>query len=189
MSDLGFNLGELGGLLRGEEVKSDSDIIQGTVVSTQSPTYTITLQGDTTTIPGVRSLVPLTANDVIWVLKKGNFLLALSHQDTGWHNVGAAGEPVFQSSWVNFGGIYVPARFRKVGGIVTVEGMVKSGIVPNAIFTLPAGYRPSIRLYFGGVVQSAFARLDVLATGEIAFQTGASTPSDAGFLFSFPADA
>jgi hypothetical protein len=61
-----------------------------------------------------------------------------------WHLVGAAGEPAFQNSWVNYGGAYAPAAFRKMpDGTVRLRGTVKSGTNASAIFTLPVGYRPA----------------------------------------------
>jgi hypothetical protein len=65
----------------------------------------------------------------------------------GWHLVGAAGEPGFESSWEN-----VPAgppfAFESAGfykdreGVVHLKGVVKGGPA-GIIFHLPAGYRPA----------------------------------------------
>lgn len=66
-----------------------------------------------------------------------------------WHVVGATGEPAFQNSWVNFGGTYPVAAYRKdPNGMVEIKGTVKSGTISNAIFTLPAGYRPLEERYY-----------------------------------------
>lgn len=60
-----------------------------------------------------------------------------------WHVVGAAGEPAFQNSWVNFGGIYATLAFRKDPfGKVKLRGTIKGGVNGTAVFTLPVGYRP-----------------------------------------------
>jgi hypothetical protein len=60
-----------------------------------------------------------------------------------WHTVGAAGEPAFQNSWVNYGGGEQTATFRKDPlGRVMVRGLIKSGTVPGIAFQLPTGYRP-----------------------------------------------
>lgn len=63
-----------------------------------------------------------------------------------WHVVGAAGEPAFQNSWVNFdtpSSTSRDARFRKFpDGRVRITGVVKSGTNGASAFTLPAGYRP-----------------------------------------------
>jgi hypothetical protein len=60
-----------------------------------------------------------------------------------WHYVGNAGEPAFQNSWANYGAPYGGARFRKMpDGLVIMDGLIQSGTVGAAAFTLPAGYRP-----------------------------------------------
>jgi hypothetical protein len=63
--------------------------------------------------------------------------------DTGWTEVGSGGSaPAFQNSWVNFGGGYATAGYRKVGSQVFLKGVIKSGSSSLA-FTLPSGYRPT----------------------------------------------
>ena len=65
-----------------------------------------------------------------------------------WHLVGAAGEPAFQNSWVNYGAPEALAGFRKYpDGRVRLKGLIKSGTA-NAAFTLPVGYRPPTNTYF-----------------------------------------
>lgn len=59
----------------------------------------------------------------------------------GWHYIGAVGEPAFQNNWVNFDGR--AAAFRKYpDGKVRFRGLIKSGTIGAAAFTLPVGYRP-----------------------------------------------
>lgn len=66
-----------------------------------------------------------------------------------WHNVGAAGEPIFVNGWVNYDASRI-ARFRKYpDGRVRLAGVLKSGTASAAAFTLPAGYRPAIDMAFG----------------------------------------
>lgn len=64
--------------------------------------------------------------------------------DEDWREVGAAGEPVFQNSWVNFGSPYEALYFKISNQSVYIKGKVKDGSSSSAvIFTLPEGYRPS----------------------------------------------
>lgn len=64
-----------------------------------------------------------------------------------WHIVGAAGEPAFQNSWVNFGAPYGSMRFRKYpDGRVRIAGCCKTGATGTVAFTLPVGYRPASSL-------------------------------------------
>jgi collagen type I alpha len=61
-----------------------------------------------------------------------------------WRVIGAAGQPPFENSWVNYSADPLNgAAFRKDStGLVTLKGTVRSGNTGVAIFTLPAGYRP-----------------------------------------------
>jgi len=75
---------------------------------------------------------PIRAEQII-----GNF----THVED-WHEVGTAGEPVFENSWVNFD-TDRPARFYKDPlGIVHLSGLIKTGSIGTVAFTLPEGYRP-----------------------------------------------
>ncbi len=64
-----------------------------------------------------------------------------------WHEIGSPGEPEFEHSWHNFGGLFARAAFYKDHeGIVHLKGTVTGGL--GAVFRLPAGYRPTERLIF-----------------------------------------
>lgn len=80
-----------------------------------------------------------------------------------WHTVGAAGEPTFQSSWVNFDAR--TAQFIRVGRIVRLRGIIKSGTVGSVAFNLPAGFRPATRVtadhFFPCVSNNAFGAVTV----------------------------
>jgi hypothetical protein len=66
-----------------------------------------------------------------------------------WHVVGAAGEPVFANSWVNFGGANATLAFRKDPlGKVKLRGTIKGGANGTAVFALPVGYRPPADVTF-----------------------------------------
>lgn len=66
--------------------------------------------------------------------------------DTGWLT------PILVNSWQNYGTPYAGAAYRKVNGVVHVQGMVKTGDIGVAIFTLPAGCRPAGDLMFAAPV-------------------------------------
>src|SRR5437763_543025 len=65
----------------------------------------------------------------------------------GWHEVGAAGEPAFQNSWMNTCCAGANDVVEKVGfykdreGVVHLKGEAKGGT--STIFQLPVGYRPA----------------------------------------------
>lgn len=61
-----------------------------------------------------------------------------------FRTIGGGGNPAFGSPWVNEGGAYSTAAFRKLSNeLVALRGVVKSGHNGDTIFTLPSGYRPS----------------------------------------------
>jgi len=102
--------------------------------------------------------------------------------DSGWQEVGAAGQPAFENAWTNFGGVsgFNTAGFRKVGNRVQLRGLVKDGLATDVpIFTLPIGYRPTIgRLMFAVLSNSAVGRVDVLTSGLV----NPSTPTSNVFV-------
>jgi hypothetical protein len=60
-----------------------------------------------------------------------------------WHEVGAPGEPAFRNGWVNSGpGTTTAAYYKDPLDVVHLKGIVDAG--SGIIFTLPAGYRPSV---------------------------------------------
>lgn len=109
------------------------------------------------------------------------------------------------NSWVSFDDTYGPPRYCRRGGIVYLQGMVKSGTA-QTIATLPVGYRPSMRLMFvvpgsdrntgaasAGTAHTHYiaettVRLDVLVNGDLLL--GATYPNGWVSLsgLCFPAD-
>jgi hypothetical protein len=109
--------------------------------------------------------------------------------DPTWINVGAAGAPAFQNGWVNYNSGFSTARFMKTSsGMVIVEGLVMSGTINSAVFTLPVGYRPSGTLIFAPNSSGTSTRLDVTAVGAVWAQAGANGYFSLGGVM-FPAEA
>lgn len=98
------------------------------------------------------------------------------NEDERWHYVGASGEPAFANSWVNYaaGGFQVARFMREASGFVVVEGLVKSGTLGAAIFTLPVGYRPPSNLSFAVTSNAAFGIVEVLTGGVIDAPVGSN---------------
>ena len=77
--------------------------------------------------------------------------------------------PNFLNSWVNL----TPAEYNPAGyykdafGRVYLRGMISSGTVNAAAFTLPAGYRPEWRILCAAVSNFALGRVDVFANGDV----------------------
>lgn len=83
--------------------------------------------------------------------------------------------PALLNSWVNFGAPFNPAGYYKDQlGIVHLRGLVKNGVIGSAIFTLPAGYRPTNQEIFAVTSNSAFGRLDVTTAGDVVLGTGSN---------------
>jgi hypothetical protein len=175
---LPFDLGKLTHKLRHSSVMPPLNIRQAEVTENNSDgTCKIKLAGSTIELDGVLSFIPVVAGDIVWVFQQGTSLVVFDHIDTGWHEVGAGGEPAFQNSWVNVGGSYQTVAFRKVGGIVHLKGSAKSGNSGNAVYTLPVGFRPVLDVRAGA---SAFdggaflhALLYVTPAGAVAVHVAA----------------
>lgn len=115
----------------------------------------------------------------------GRLISALD--DTGWRVVGDPGQPGFTSNWVNFGGGHVPARFKKVGGIVYVQGLIRLGTFGSTAFQLPVGYRPSHTIMNTQIEgTNAAGRMDITSLGQIVPTSG--NGSFFSVTFAFPAD-
>lgn len=55
--------------------------------------------------------------------------------------------PTLLNSWVDYGGNFaVPRYYKDASGTVFIQGLIKSGTIDSAIFSLPAGYRPGATL-------------------------------------------
>jgi microcystin-dependent protein len=102
--------------------------------------------------------------------------------DTGWFT------PTLVNSWVNYGSGYAGPRYRRVGGITYLQGLVMNGT--GTIFTLPAGFRTTGGTLIFGVQTAAITsgRVDVDTAGNVLLNSGSN-----GFVslsnIQFPADA
>lgn len=85
-------------------------------------------------------------------------------------------EPTLGNSWVNFGGVYETAGYMKDSmGFVHIKGLVKSGTIGSAIFTLPTGYRPSAQIYLLTLSNGAVGVLEINSSGVVLPSAGSNT--------------
>ena len=85
-----------------------------------------------------------------------------------FRKIGGTGNPAFENSWVDFGaGWQVAGFWLDPFGFVHLRGVIKSGTVGSAAFTLPPGFRPKLSEPFGVDSNSAHGRVDVLADGTV----------------------
>ena len=108
--------------------------------------------------------------------------------DTGWIAL------TLENSWVNFDTVtYTPARYRRRGGLVYVQGLIKDGTLTagTILATLPAGFRPGYRIIMPTAQTSAGTncRLDVDSdTGRIIGGAGLNASFTSITLVPFPAE-
>lgn len=69
----------------------------------------------------------------------GSGWVTITNDDSGWIT------PTLLNSWVNFSPSYRQVAYRRLNRVVYVEGVIKGGasVVGQAIFNLPAGFRPA----------------------------------------------
>lgn len=86
--------------------------------------------------------------------------------------------PTLINGWSQYSvvdGTFAQCHFWKdINGIVHINGMVKNGTTTNEtpIFNLPVGYRPRGRELFTVNSSGAFARLDIMADGNVLTGSG-----------------
>jgi hypothetical protein len=73
-----------------------------------------------------------------------------------------------QPGWTEFGKLYRKAAARVIGGIVHLEGEIKTAGTNPAAFTLPAGFRPSTNVYaLINLCTGSIGRLDIAPSGAV----------------------
>lgn len=87
-----------------------------------------------------------------------------SYSAANWTNL------TLGNGWTNYSTTYPDAQFTKTSdNIVTLQGLIRNGstAVDTLIGTLPAGYRPNVRMIFTSNTNDGYGRLDVLPDGRI----------------------
>lgn len=84
--------------------------------------------------------------------------------------------PTLLNSWVNFGGSEATAAYYKdPHGVVHLKGTIKSGVIGNPAFNVPAAYRPSANRNYGTASNSLFGYLVVGLNGDVTPAAGSNT--------------
>jgi hypothetical protein len=126
----------------------------------------------------VDTFISATGNVDILTGNAGVFRNSVLWDDDAWTSVS------FSNSWTDYGSGYQAARYKMTGGQVEVQGLIKSGTLGTAAFTLPTGYRPAGNLQFGTIDgANAAARIDVNTAGQVIPQTGSNTAYPVSFSF------
>src|SRR5215471_6042301 len=76
-----------------------------------------------------------------------------------------------QPGWTEFDNLFRKAAARTVGGIVHLEGEIKTAGTNPAAFTLPAGFRPSTNVYaLINLCTGSIGRLNIAPSGTVTVQ-------------------
>lgn len=85
------------------------------------------------------------------------------------------------TNWSAYNAIYTTPGYYHSAGRVYLEGLLRKSvpfIAGETIFTLPVGYRPATRKLCAGTQSGNTVRVDVLASGEVRYMSGANGTSD-----------
>lgn len=84
--------------------------------------------------------------------------------------------PTMLNSWVNYGGAYSEVGYWKDSlGNVHLKGLIKSGVMSNAAFILPVGYRPLLTLNIPSQSANSFALIAIASDGTVTPAVGTNT--------------
>lgn len=83
--------------------------------------------------------------------------------------------PTLLNSWVDFGAPFNPTgHYKDAFGVVHLRGTVKSGIIGNPIFQLPAGSRPTNSEIFPTISNGAIGRVVITSGGDVTADIGSN---------------
>ncbi len=103
-----------------------------------------------------------------------------------WHDVGAVGEPTFQSGWANSGNGSPASFYVDPVGRVHLKGVIAGTTASSLVFILPPGYRPQQLVAFAVAAGSpgpTLENVDVLSDGEVITNGLATTVALDGISF------
>jgi len=134
-------------------------------------------------LPGGMTVLPKPGE--VWWIERRTTVWTFLYRELAYDGEGAGetiqavlpdGEwnvPTFANGWVNYGGSFNPAGYRRDSeGWVHLRGLVKSGTVGQTIYTLPEGYRPAYRELFMALSNGSVGRIDVTAAGAVICDVG-----------------
>jgi hypothetical protein len=93
-----------------------------------------------------------------------------------WHEIGASGQPAFQNGWTNLAPDFATTAgfYKDPFGVVHLKGVIGSGTVATAAFTLPVGYRPSKEVDEAILSGGAAAPLSIFPSGQVLVDSGSN---------------
>lgn len=103
--------------------------------------------------------------------------------DTGWINA------TLTSGWVNFGGAYRTAQYRRKAGIVYLRGEIKSGTTFGTVLTLPVGFRPAAFDTYTVTGNTSANSLEIGPSGAVVAGAAGLTAARQSLTLQFPVEA
>lgn len=158
-------------------------------IGTDSSSGDLTVQIGNTNITGVWQATNITLKVAGGITSVKNTLDDGSGNLTTFGTITTAGINIeawngitLQNAWINTGGVYALARYRKdKHGVVWLQGRIQGGTTTSGtlLFTLPAGYRPISKLSFTVVTNNTSAdqvgQIDIDTTGNVYLIVGYNT--------------
>ena len=93
----------------------------------------------------------------------------MNYSDSGWIDA------TYQNGWTTFSNSFSEARYRKFGSVVYIDGLVRSGTIGQAVFTLPPGFRPTkAQLKAAETSNNVNGRLDIYTNGQVVAISGSN---------------
>lgn len=116
------------------------------------------------------SRVDIRSDGTVQQITGSNVFLSLNGLSTPVGNTWTA--PTLSGSWANYGTVssvaYAEAGYWKdATGIVHLDGVIKSGTIGTAAFTLPDGYRPAADVLRLCASNDALGRVDIKTDGTV----------------------
>jgi len=104
-----------------------------------------------------------------FIFSNGQTVDSMNYYETPWIDA------TYENGWITHSTTYSHARYKRIGNVVHIDGLVKDGTNNNAIFRLPVGFRPSKRLIKTSMHNNGSFRLDVLTDGRVLPIAGGTT--------------
>jgi hypothetical protein len=140
-----------------------------------------------------RGYVPVVGDSVLVLVIGATRVIVngFAPVDPRWHVVGAAGEPAFLNSWGNWGPSYAGLRYRRVGDVVSIRGLIVKAAAAGAnsiVFQIPVGFRPVEHyLWITGMnAGNQYGRIDVHNNGNVVVEGGHAAGGYVSYNVDFP---
>lgn len=130
------------------------------------------------------SLVKVRTFDRVWCQMHGRRVIILGVAGGEFADTTPWVRPTLQNGWESIA-FTMPVRYRKLNGIVHLQGACNNGDPDVPIFTLPSGFRPELNLIYYGFVKTGQLEVNDDGVTKIFFSTDTAVSFNG---ISFPLD-